>query len=90
MTRPTTSYRVAVTGPREHLFHLCDILVARATEQGVVVDQSGAIRDRNEAFVRVRVKTDDEAMLALAREIVPSGEFTLTTGYGVHQREIKQ
>lgn len=89
MTRPTTSYRVAVTGPREHLSHLCDVLVARATERGAMVDQSGMIRDHNEAFVRVRFKTDDDAMLALAREIVPSGEFTLTAGYGVHQRVIK-
>jgi hypothetical protein len=87
--RPTTSYRLAVTGPREHLSHLTDLLVKGAVDREVSIDQSGFIRDRNEAFVRVRVKTDDDAMLALAREIVPSGEFTLTTGYGVHQRVIK-
>jgi hypothetical protein len=86
--RPTTSYRVAVTGPQHSLHALADRLVSGANAL-TVVDQSGVVMDYSEAFVRVREKTDDVAMLALAREIVGSDDFTLTTGYGVHQRVIK-
>lgn len=86
--RPTTSYRIAVDGPREALHGIADRLVATAKEV-TAVDQSGVVMDNGEAFVRVREKTDDDAMLDLAREIVGSDDFHLTTGYGVHQRVIK-
>lgn len=86
--RPTTSYRVAVTGPRDHLHHLADLMVRNAEDDRIVIDQSGVVMARNEAFVRVRLATDDAMALAVAREIVPSGEFIVTTGYGVHERVI--
>lgn len=87
--RPTTSYRLTVVGPREasHLHAIADRLVATADEV-TTVDQSGITLAEGIAFVRFREKTDDAAALALAREIAGTDSFTLTTGYGVHQRVI--
>ena len=83
MNRATSTYRVTVLGGLETL----DRMLKRARAQGAVIATSGVTLGA--VSVRFRCATDEALARDVARRIAGPLEFTLTTGYGIHEHEIK-
>jgi len=79
--RKTTAYliRIPTTDPNGTL----DDMIARCP---VAVEQT-AFRSGT-AGLRFRIPTNDIAAMDTAREIAAGRPFVLSTGYGVHQRDV--
>lgn len=81
LNRKTTAYLVRV--PTEDPNSVIPELIARCPEP---VEQTAS--QPRSAGLRFRIDTDDERALAIARQIAGDLPFTLSTGYGVHHRDI--
>lgn len=81
--RKTSTYLVQIRDKNPSA--LVDEMIRRCPAE---VNGSGA--GQGKAYVRFRCETDDNLAFRLALQIAEGHRFSLTTGYGLNEREVAQ